>query len=638
MVMPRLPVRSLNLGRAAAGARGRLLCRALSYAIPLSQKFKDRRTTGGVVRRGESRMDAYAEIRALVLRSLDGMVAAGELPRGLSVEGVTVSPPRDESHGELATNAALAIARPARGRPRDIAENLAGRLRTDDRVVAADVAGAGFVNLTLAPDFWCGAVRAALSQGADYGRSNLGGGARVNLEFVSANPTGPLHIGHARGAVFGDALAALLSFCGYDVTREYYVNDAGAQVDTLARTVYLRYRESFGDEIELPDGAYPGDYLREVGAAAAGRYGDRFRSSDEAEWLEVLRCFAVVAMMDAIREDLDRLGVAMDLFVSERSLQQAGRIEEAVADLKEQDLIFTGALERPKGGASGDWTPRRQLLFRSSAFGDDTDRPLKKADGDWTYFASDLAYHADKIRRGFDVLIDVWGEDHGGYVPRMKAAVSALSRGRQELDVKLCRLVRLLEDGAPFKMSKREGAIVTVREVLDRVGRDVARFILLTRRNDAPLDFDVVKGLDQSRDNPVFYVHYAHARACSAMRRASEALEECDLSDAGLSGADLGALRQPAELALARRVAGWPSAVAASARAQEPHRVAFYLQSLAADLHGLWTAGRKDESLRFIREDDVEGTRARLALVRSAALVISVGLGILGIEPREEMR
>lgn len=582
-------------------------------------------------------MNLFATMQGEVLRALDQLVAAGELPTDLPSDRITVAPPRDGAHGEMATNAALILAKAARRNPRDLAGRIADALGGCELVARAEVAGAGFVNLTLHPSAWHGAVAAAISTGSEFGRSEMGGGRRVNVEFVSANPTGPLHVGHARGAVFGDALASLLDHAGYRVTREYYVNDAGAQVDTLARSAYLRYREALGETVELPADAYPGDYLKAVGQALADEHGDRFVEGPEVEWLDRIREFAVDRMMAEIREDLSAIGVEIDLFVSERALQESGRIDVVVARLRDQDLVYQGTLPPPKGAVQSDWEAREQLLFRSTRYGDDTDRPLQKADGSWTYFAPDLAYHVDKIDRGFETLIDVWGEDHGGYVRRMRAAVLAVSDGSVAFDVKLCRMVRLLRDGEPFAMSKRSGKVVLLRDFLDEVGRDVARFILLSRKNDAALDIDVVRGLEQTRDNPVFYVHYANARIHSVFGRAAESLASDALADAALAKADLTPLAHAAELALARRVAAWPATVEAAAAAHEPHRVSYYLQALAGDLHGLWTVGQKDPSLRFVQSGDEAGTIARLALLRATAIVIHAGLGILGIEPREEM-
>jgi len=583
-------------------------------------------------------MNLFADMRSAVMDALERMALDGELPGGLDTAHVTVVPPREESCGELATNAALVLAKAAGLERRIIAQRLAARLGDDRRVAEIEVAGAGFVNLTLQPEVWMEPVRAALREGEGYGQADFGGGDSVNVEFVSANPTGPLHIGHARGAVFGDALAALLAYCGYRVTREYYINDAGGQVDTLARSVHLRYREACGEEVELPDGGYRGAYLVPVGRELSSRVDDSLLRQQESAWLPAVREFAVRSMMEAIRADLSAIGVEMDVFVSERVLQESGRIEQTVQWLADRDLVYEGVLEPPKGVAAEDWKPRKQMLFRATRFGDDSDRPLRKADGAWAYFAPDVAYHADKIERGFRLLIDVWGEDHGGYVSRMKAAVAALSNGRAAFDVKLCRMVRLFRDGKPYKMSKRDGQFVLMRDVLAEIDPDVLRFGLLTRKNDAPMDFDLIRVLEQSRDNPVFYVHYAHARACSAMRKAPEALGTVDLGDLALADSDLSSLQDRSAVALARRIAAWPSVVLAAATAHEPHRISFYLQSLAADLHHLWTAGHSDASLRLIQKGARSESVARLALVRAAAVVIANGLGILGVEPRQEMR
>ena len=581
-------------------------------------------------------MNLFADIRAVVLDALSAMVEAGDLPAGLSFDNVTVEPPRDAAHGDMATNAAMVLAKPAKQKPRDIADKLAARLAADSRIVSADVAGPGFLNLRLDPSAWQGIFGAILAQGAEFGRSAMGQGTKVNVEYVSANPTGPLHVGHTRGAVFGDALASLLDYAGYDVTREYYINDGGAQVDVLARSVYLRYLEAHGQDVEFPDGTYPGDYLIEVGEALKDRVGDDYVDKGEQYWLSDVREFATEKMMELIRSDLAALGVKMDVFYSEKSLYGTGRIETALAELEDKGLIYEGVLEPPKGKTPEDWEPREQTLFRSTEHGDDVDRPVKKSDGAWTYFAPDIAYHYDKITRGFDMLIDVFGADHGGYVKRMKAAVSALSEGRVPLDIKLTQLVRLFKNGEPFKMSKRAGNFVTLRDVVDQVGPDVTRFVMLTRKNDAPLDFDFDKVLEQSRENPVFYVQYAHARVNSVLRRAEEAGIACD--DATLKGADLGKLDHEAELGLARKLAEWPRLVEIAARTNEPHRVAFYLYELAGDFHALWNRGNDETSLRFLQEDDPATSQSKLALARSVAIVISAGLGILGVTPADEMR
>ncbi|GGL74551.1 arginine--tRNA ligase [Wenxinia marina] len=580
-------------------------------------------------------MNLFADIRALVVSTLEGMARDGVLPEGLDWSNVAVEPPRDAGHGDMATNAAMVLAKPAGQKPRDIAEALAGRLTADDRVASAEVAGPGFLNLRLAPGVWQGVVATALSN-PGYGRSDMGQGAKVNVEYVSANPTGPLHVGHTRGAVFGDALAALLEYSGHEVTREYYINDGGAQVDTLARSAFERYREACGEEPEIAEGLYPGDYLIPVGEALKAKYGTDLLGKDEQYWMAEVRDFATEMMMDLIREDLAALGVKHDVFYSEKSLYGTGRIEEAIADLQEKGLIYKGVLEPPKGKVPEDWEPREQTLFRSTAHGDDVDRPIMKSDGAWTYFAPDIAYHFDKIERGFDQLIDVFGADHGGYVKRMNAAVAALSDGRVPVDIKLTQLVKLWKDGEPFKMSKRAGTFVTLRDVVDQVGPDVTRFHMLTRKNDAPLDFDFDKVLEQSKDNPVFYVQYANARINSVLRRAREG--GIDVSDATLAAADLSRLDHEAEAKLMRTLAEWPRLVEIAARTHEPHRVAFYLYDLASDFHALWNRGNDEPALKFVQEGDAVATQAKIALARATGVVISAGLGILGVTPLEEMR
>ncbi len=580
-------------------------------------------------------MNLFTDIRALVIDALGALVAEGLLPAGLDTAAVTVEPPRDAAHGDMATNAAMVLAKPAGLPPREIADALAARLLSDPRVETAEVAGPGFLNLRLNPDAWWGVVRAVLQQGADFGRSTIGAGQKVNVEFVSANPTGPMHVGHARGAVFGDALAALLDFAGHDVTREYYVNDGGSQVDVLARSAYERYREAHGASPEIAEGLYPGDYLIPVGAALKEKYGDSLLDKGEQVWLAEVRDFASAAMMVMIREDLAALGVKMDVYSSEKALYGTGKIEEAIKTLRGLDLIYEGVLEPPKGKTPDDWEPREQTLFRSTAHGDDVDRPVKKSDGTWTYFAPDIAYHYDKVTRGFDLLIDVFGADHGGYVKRLKAVVSALSEGRVTLDVKLIQLVKLWKNGEPFKMSKRAGTFVTLRDVVDEVGADVTRFVMLTRKNDAALDFDFAKVLDQSKDNPVFYVQYANARISSVMRKVAEAGVAVD--DAALAAAELSHLAHVAEIGLARKLAEWPRLVEIAAKGNEPHRVAFYLYEVASDFHSLWNRGNDLPDLRFL-QDDPATSAAKIALARATGVVISAGLGILGVTPVEEMR
>lgn len=581
-------------------------------------------------------MNLFADVRAVVLAALDAMVAEGALPAGLDTQAVAVEPPRDAAHGDMATNAAMVLAKPAGTNPRALAEGLVAKLAADARIASAEVAGPGFINLRLAPGLWADVVRAALQSGADFGRSDLGRGIKVNVEYVSANPTGPMHVGHTRGAVFGDALASLLDFAGYDVTREYYINDGGAQVDVLARSAYERYREANGLEPEIREGLYPGDYLIPVGEALKEKYGASLIDKPESDWLAEVRGFATEAMMAMIREDLALLGVKMDVFYSEKSLYGTGRIEAALQRLQDLGLIYEGVLEPPKGKLPEDWEEREQTLFRSTSYGDDVDRPVKKSDGAWTYFAPDIAYHWTKIERGFDQLIDVFGADHGGYVKRMKAAVAALSENRVPLDIKLIQLVKLFKNGEPFKMSKRAGTFVTLRDVVEQAGAGVTRFHMLTRKNDAPLDFDFDKVLEQSKDNPVFYVQYAHARVASVLRKAREM--GIDVTDAALAAADLDRNTHEAERALAKKIAEWPRQVEIAARANEPHRIAFFLYEIASDLHALWNRGNDEPALRFLQEGDLAASSAKIALARASAVVISAGLGILGVTPAEEMR
>ena len=581
-------------------------------------------------------MNLFADIRSLVTASVDAMVAEGALPTGLDLASITVEPPRDPAHGDMATNAAMVLAKPAGQSPRAIAEGLAARLAADPRIAGVDVAGPGFLNLRLAPVVWQGVVKAALTEGTAFGRSDLGGGLRVNVEFVSANPTGPMHVGHVRGAVVGDALARLLAFAGWNVTREYYINDGGAQVDVLARSAYERYREAHGREPEIREGLYPGDYLIPVGEALKAKFGDTLLDKGEHVWLAEIRDIASAMMMEEIKGDLALLGVKMDVYSSEKALYGTGQIEAAIQTLRDMGLIYEGTLEPPKGKEPDDWEPRVQTLFRSTAHGDDVDRPVQKSDGSWTYFAPDIAYHYNKVQRGFDALIDILGADHGGYVKRMKAAVLALSGGRVPLDIKLIQLVKLYKNGEPFKMSKRAGTFVTLRDVVEQAGADVTRFMMLTRKNDVTLDFDFAKVLEQSKDNPVFYVQYANARINSILRKAREAGLAVD--DATLAAADLTQLSHRAELNLAAKIAEWPRLVEIAARGNEPHRIAFYLYELASDFHGLWNRGNDDHGLRFLQEGNAATSQAKIALARATGVVIETALGILGVKPVEEMR
>ena len=584
-------------------------------------------------------MNLFRQMQAALVAVIGDLADEGALPRGLDLSNVSVEPPRDPSHGDMATNAAMVLAKPAGRKPRDIAEDIAARLGSLDTVASVEVAGPGFINLRLTDEVWLGCLGEILAQGTDYGRSDIGRGRKVNVEFVSANPTGPLHIGHSRGTVFGDFLASLLEAAGYGVCRKYYVNDAGAQVDVLARSAFLRYREALGEDTgTIPDGLYPGDYLVPVGEALAREHGQSLCAMPEAEWLPLVRDAAIAAMMDLIRDDLESIGVRHDVFTSERDLVSRGRVDEALADLDARGLIYTGVLEPPKGKQLEDWEPRPQTLFRATEFGDDVDRALRKSDGSWTYFAGDIAYHRDKFQRGFTDQIDVWGADHGGYVKRMKAAVAAITAGKAELDVKICQIVRLMDKGEPIKMSKRAGNFVTLRDLVDEVGPDVVRFIMLTRRNDAPLDFDLTAVTEQSRENPVFYVQYAHARSHSVMRMTRETMPDLDISDGALRAAPLARLTDESEIGLIKAMGNWPRTVEAAAEAHEPHRIAFYLYDLASAFHALWTKGKDDVTLRFIVENDAELTLARLALVRALQTVIGAGLRILGVQPVEELR
>ena len=584
-------------------------------------------------------MSIFKEFQSWLEGELEAMMASGELPAGLDLSRVTVEPPRDPSHGEMSSNAAMVLAKAAGRPPRQLAEAIGRRLESRQDVRDLSIAGPGFVNWRLDPDLWRKQVAAILLAGPRYGDGTAGRREKVNVEYVSANPTGPLTVGHARGAVFGDALAELLRKAGYDVCKEYYINDAGAQVDTLARSAYLRYREALGlGEAEIPPGYYPGEYLKDVGQALAQRDGKKWVQAAEEEWLPPVRQFAIDFLMDEVRQDLAALGIVQEVFTSERSLVEAGAVAEVARTLEERGLLYVGTLEPPKGKTPEDWEPRPQTLFKATDFGDDVDRPLRKSDGSWTYFANDMAYHLDKYRRGFRQQIDVWGADHGGYIKRMQAAVKALSDGEAALDVKICQLVKLTRGGEPVKMSKRAGTFVTLREVVDEVGKGVVRFIMLTRKNDAPLDFDLEKVLEQSRDNPVFYVQYAHARAMSVLRHAAEAFPEFSKEPQDLAAISLNPLTDSGELDVIRKLAEWPRVVESAAEAHEPHRIAFYLYDAAAAFHGLWTRGKDEAELRFLVPGRPELTAARIALVRAVAFVIASGLEVFGVEPAEEMR
>jgi arginyl-tRNA synthetase len=572
----------------------------------------------------------HAAFAARIDAVLDTLEAEGVLPAGVSRANVTVEPPRDPSHGDLATNAAMVLAKPAAANPRALAEQIVAHLDRDPDVIAAEIAGPGFINLRLSDGTWRRELRAIAALGADYGRSHMGDGRTVNVEYVSANPTGPMHMGHCRGAVVGDALAGLLEFAGHTVVREYYINDAGGQVDVLARSAHLRYREALGEDIgEIPSGLYPGDYLVPVGERLAEEFGDRYRDAPEDEWLVLFRNRAVAGMMDMIRSDLAQLGIHHDLFSSEAELQAAKKPEAAEAWLREKDLVYDGVLEAPKGKAPPeDWEPVELPLFRSTKFGDDQDRPIKKSDGSWTYFGADLAYHLQKAQAA-DELIDIWGADHAGTVKRIKAAVAALSEGQGKpipFDVKLVQMVQLMKGGQPFKMSKRAGNFVTLADVVEMVGKDVVRFTMLTRKPDAQMDFDFDKVVEASKDNPVFYLQYAHARIRSILRKAGVAPSDAHLDRLGAD-----------ELALVREAAQFPRVVEAAAKAREPHRIAFFLGDLAAAFHSFWNAGNDDPAKRIIQDGDADITGARLYLADAIGQVIRNGLAILGVEAVEEM-
>ncbi len=563
------------------------------------------------------------------------LVEAGELPEDLPLDAVTAEPPRDKAHGDIATNAAMVVAKKAGKPPREIAQIIVDKLKPNKTITNIEIAGPGFINITLDNSIWYKLLKSVLELGNSYGNSDMGGGQKVNVEYVSANPTGPMHIGHARGAVVGDAVSLLLLKAGYDVTKEFYINDAGSQVDTLGRSAYLRYREALGEDIgEIPEGLYPGEYLKTVGESFARLHERDFLHADEEIWLPVIREFALESMLTLIKHDLLELGVQHDVFISEKSLVDEGAVDAGIKALEDKGLVYKGVLEPPKGKVPDDWEEREQLLFRSSDFGDDIDRPLKKSDDSNTYFASDIAYHKNKIDRGFNKMVLSLGADHSGYIKRIKAAVSALGNGQAEIDVVIHQLVNFLEDGEPVKMSKRAGVFTTVRDVVDAVGKDIVRFIMLTKKSDTVLDFDLKKVTEQSRDNPVFYVQYAHARAHSVFRKLREQMPELEGWDyQDIDNAELALLQNEQEIALIKAIAEWPRIIEAAAKFMEPHRIAFYLQDLSAIFHTLWNAGKGDVALRFIMEDNQALTKARIALVRACAITIASGLHVIGVEP-----
>ena len=580
-------------------------------------------------------MNLFTHVREILIDILHDLSTQGILPADTDFSQITVEPPKDSRHGDMATNAAMILSKSVETKPRELAKIISESLSQNEIVLSVDIAGPGFINISLSEACWHSLLSCVLLNGINFGRSNIGYSKKVNVEFVSANPTGPLHVGHTRGAVFGDALASLLSYSGYEVTREYYINDGGAQVDVLARSVFLRYQEAFGKEVVFEDGTYPGDYLIPIALKLKDKVGDAYLQKSEDKWLPEFRDYAVQAMMDLIKSDLDLLGIEMDTYFSEKSLYDSGQIEAALDRLKNNGLIYKGILEPPKGKKTEDWEPREQTLFKSTLHGDDVDRPVLKSDGTWTYFAPDIAYHFDKITRGFDLLIDIFGADHGGYVKRMKAAVSALSNGEVPLDIKLCQLVKLYQNGEPFKMSKRAGNFVMLRDLVEQVGPDVTRFVMLTRKNDAALDFDFQKVLEQSRENPVFYVQYAHARIKSVIRKAEEL--DIDISDRDLSETNLTGLTHSSELSLIKKIAEWPRLVEVAARLYEPHRIAFYLFDLSSQLHAHWSKGSDNPDLRFLHNDNLVKTQSKIALARAVSIVISSGLAILGVKPAEKM-
>ena len=585
-------------------------------------------------------MDIFEHFRTVVIAAIDELVTDGNLPQAIDTKRVAVEPPREASHGDVTTNAAMVLAKPAGLKPRDLAETIAGILRSAEGVAAVEIAGPGFINLRVDASFWPAVVGAVLEQGEDYGRAATGSGVSVNVEYVSANPTGPLHVGHCRGAVFGDALANLLAFVGYDVVREYYFNDAGGQVDVLAKSVFMRYREALGEQIgEIPSGLYPAAYLIPVAEQLVASHGSELRDLPENEWLPIVRGESIDFMMKVIRDDLKAINIEHDVFFSESSLHgPGGPVETTLTKLRERELVFEGRLPPPKGQVPEDWEDREQTLFKATEFGDDVDRTVIKSDGTYTYFAADVAYFQTKYDRNFKQMIYVLGADHGGYVKRLKAVAKAIAGDDAEVIVCLCQLVKLFRGGEPVRMSKRAGEFVTLRELIDEVGPDVIRFIMLFRKNDAPLDFDFEKVTEQTRENPVFYVQYAHARICSLLRNASKLGFNGDNGHVALTNCDLNLLQDDGEIAIIKKIAEFPRVVQGAAAAHEPHRIAFYMYELASALHAQWNRGKELPYLRFIEEKNPGATAARLALCRAVRYVLSNGLGILGVVPVEEMR
>ena len=586
-------------------------------------------------------MNLYRHFETKLTEIAADLVNAGALPDSVRQQRLSFEPARDVDHGDISTNVAMMLAKAAQKKPREIAELFTGPLAKIEGVTKVEIAGPGFINLTLDPKLWARTISTILGDGEKFGRSGAGANKKVNVEYVSVNPTGPLHVGHGRNAAFGDALANLLDFAGYDVTREYYINDAGGQVDTLARSAFLRYREALGEDIgTIPEGLYPGDYLKPVGEALAKAHGAALRNKPETEWLPIVREAAIASMMDLIRKDLAALGVVQKVFFSERTLTsgKTDQVAETIEELRAKGLVFQGRLPPPKGEVPEDWEDREQTLFKATAFGDDLDRVLIKSNGAYTYFAGDMAYHRDKFRRGFTTMIDVWGADHAGHIRKMKSAVTAISDGKATLDVKVCQLVKLFRGGEPVKMSKRSGNFVTLQEAVDEVGRDPVRFMMLYRKNDAALDFDFAKVTEQSKDNPVFYVQYAHARAGSIFRNAHEIYPQLTSLSKVVKDADTTKLNDAGEQRLLKQLALFPRLAEGAALAHEPHRIAFYLYELASEFHAQWNRGKDQPHLRFIRDDDRDLTAARLALVEGTRRVLASGLAILGVEAPMEMR
>ncbi|HQS84569.1 MAG: arginine--tRNA ligase [Alphaproteobacteria bacterium 16-39-46] len=584
-------------------------------------------------------MNLFRDLHLRLLTLLNELQQENSLPIPCDFSKVSVESPRDDTHGDISTNAAMVLSKLSSSTPKVLAENIKKKLSTLDFVTSVDIAGPGFINIRLSDDFWRSYLKKILENGSLYGTSTEGAGKTVNVEYVSVNPTGPMHAGHGRVAVVGDALATLLESVGFNVIREYYVNDAGGQLDTLARSVHIRYLEALGEKVPpIPEGLYPGDYLIPVGHALAEKYGPLYKNAPESEWLEIFRVFSVNAMMDLIRNDLSLLGIHHDVFTSENELVKDGVVERMIATLKKEHLVYTGTLEAPKGKTLEDWEPRPQLLFKSTLFGDDTDRPLQKSDGSWTYFAKDIACHYDKYSRTQGALYNVWGADHGGYVKRIKAAVEAISHGQNHLEVILCQMVNLMEDGIPLKMSKRSGTFITLQEVIEKVGKDVFRLIILMRKNDAPFDFDFSKVLEKSSENPVFYIQYAHARIQSVKRQALETFPHLDLSSEALSAASLTSLQESAEINLIKILSSWPRHVELAASSLEPHRLGFFLHNLAAHFHALWNLGKENTELRFIHPQSLQKTQDRLVLLTCVAQVLSNGLQLLGVKALDEMR